>query len=124
MNYLQYINSVYRGEQMPAANFLASGADPVVRNVIGRHIVDTAHERGRILFLLNNTQGEFVHNYFGSYHVEDIMDGHVRLLENNFDVSSPRALSRLRSLLLDFDFTDAHMGNYNHDMGGSTCSAW
>ena len=88
-------------------NFLISGADPYVRNEIGQHITDTAYEKGRILFLLDHTQSRSDLTSFVSYHVANIMDGNICLGENIFDVSSPRSVQRLRSLLLDSDFTSA-----------------
>lgn len=105
MNYLEYIDSVYRREEKPAFNFLVSGVDPDVRLEVGRHVVESAYNNGRTLFLLDQTQSGFDLSMFGSYRVVDILDGEINLCENMFDVSTLRSSIRMRNFLNAFGFS-------------------
>ena len=57
MNYLQYINSVYRPVQNDiSTRYLISGVDFRVRQVLGQYIMNSLYDAGKILFILDNTQ--------------------------------------------------------------------
>ena len=53
MNYLQYINSVYRPVQNDiSTRYLISGVDFRVRQVLGQYIMNSLYDAGKILFIL------------------------------------------------------------------------
>ena len=102
MNYLQYIHSVTRSDQAGASlNYLVSGADSRVREVIGKHILDTAYGSGKILFLVDNTQSGSVLTDFGRFRVVKPLNGEVNLCHDLLAVATLKEISRLRSLLVE-----------------------
>lgn len=108
MNYLQYLNTVNRNHFSAAgANFLVSGADPMIRQVIGQHLTETAYAEGRTLFLLDNTSSSSGFSAFGPYRVVDALSGGINFCGDLFNVSTLQSISRLRSLLSDFGFSSA-----------------
>lgn len=104
MNYLQYINSVSRPAGNVTDNYLVSGIDPLVRQVIGQQLVNTAYSAGRILFILDNTQSNSTFNSFGAFRVLHPLNGDVNLCYDLLELSSLKEISRLRSLLADLGF--------------------
>ena len=65
MNYLQYINSVYRHvTNNSSIRYLISGVDFRVRQVFGKYITDSSYNDGKIIFILDNTQnGSYFTNF-------------------------------------------------------------
>lgn len=106
MNYLQYINSVYHQPIQPniGVNFLVSGVDAHVRQVIGQHIVDTTYANGKILFVIDNTLSGSEFTSFGNFRVANPLNGDIDLCCDLFEVKSLKEISRLRSLLTDLGF--------------------
>lgn len=105
MNYLQYIHSVAQPREATAGlNYLVSGADSRVREVIGKHILDTVYESGKILFLVDNTQSGSILGSFGQFRVVNLLNSEVDLCHDLLGVSSLKEISRLRSLLVELGF--------------------
>lgn len=108
MNYLQYINSIYDTTQTGVnIRFLISGVDLRVRQILGQYIVNSIYDSGKILFILDNTQNGTEFTNFGSFKVMNPLNGEVNLCQDLFEVSSPREISRLRSLLAELGFDSA-----------------
>lgn len=89
MNYLQYINSVYRPVQNDiSTRYLISGVDFRVRQVLGQYIMNSLYDAGKILFILDNTQSGSDFTNFGRFHVLNPLNGDVDLcngsLRGNF----------------------------------------
>ncbi len=149
MNYLQYINSINQSNQIPSdIRFLVSGADSHVRQVLGQHIVSSAYNRGKILFIVDNTQGNSEITNIGTYRVMNILNGEINLCGGLLEVSSLKGISNLRSLLTDLGFdsikamkvvsylsfvreTERRLGNSGtltietlEEYGGSTLVKW
>ena len=106
MNYLQYIGSVWVGHRPDALpRFLVSGVDTGVRQIVGRDIVQFCRARGKLLFLLDNTQNTAA---FGreleGYRVVDMLSGQVSLCADLLEVSSLQNISRLRDFLSGLGF--------------------
>lgn len=106
VNYLQYIGSVQQGgTTFPNARFLVSGIDAKVRQIVGQNIVASAYERGKILFIVDNTQScNAMQTGFGRYQVVNVLNGEVSLCNDLLNVNSLKSISRLRSLLSDLGF--------------------
>lgn len=106
VNYLQYIGSVQQGgTTFPNARFLVSGIDAKVRQIVGQNIVASAYERGKILFIVDNTQScNAIQTGFGRYQVVNVLNGEVSLCNDLLNVNSLKSISRLRSLLSDLGF--------------------
>lgn len=106
MNYLQYINSVSRQPVQSGigVNFLISGVDGYVRQVIGQHIVETSYADGKILFIVDNTLSEAEFSNFGSFRVVNPLSGDIDLCHELLEVKSLKEISLLRSLLSDLGF--------------------
>ena len=106
VNYLQYIGSVQQGGVAgPNVRFLVSGVDPRVRQIVGQNIVSSAYNRGKTLFIVDNTQrGNALQACFGPYQVVNALSGEVSLCNDLLNVSSLKSISRLRSLLSDLGF--------------------
>lgn len=105
MNYLQYINSVYRPVQNDiSTRYLISGVDFRVRQVLGQYIMNSLYDAGKILFILDNTQSGSDFTNFGRFHVLNPLNGDVDLCNDLFEVTSLREISRLRSLLAELGF--------------------
>lgn len=103
VNYLQYIGSV----QQSAANvrFLVSGVDARVRQIVGQNIIASAYDRGKTLFVVDNTQNNNAAPAgFGSYRVVNVLNGEVSLCNDLLNVDSLQGISRLRALLADLGF--------------------
>lgn len=111
VNYLQYIGSVRQDSAtFPDIRFLVSGVDPRVRQIVGQNIVASAYDRGKILFIVDNTQSyNAMQTSFGRYQVVNALNGEVSLCHDLLNVNSLKSISRLRSLLsgLGFDGTKA-----------------
>lgn len=106
VNYLQYINSV---QQSAAAvsnvRFLVSGIDARVRQIVGQNIIASAYNRGKTLFVVDNTQSNNAAPAgFGSYRVVNVLNGEVSLCNDLLNVDSLQGISRLRALLADLGF--------------------
>lgn len=102
MNYLQYITSVQENDSGCLSNirFLVSGADTKVRQTVGKQIVSSCRLRGMTLFIVDNTKNAVeLHTGFDGYRIADVLSGEVSLCHDLFEMSSPRAISRLRALL-------------------------
>ncbi len=105
MNALQYINSVYRPTQSGTCiNYMVSGIDPWVRQVLNQHIVNTAYNAGKILFIVDNTKSGFEFANLGAFCVMNPLNGDVNLCHDFFEVSSLKEISRLRTLLTELGF--------------------
>lgn len=109
VNYLQYIGSVRQdGAIFPDVRFLVSGVDSKVRQIVGENIVSSSYDRGKILFIVDNTQSNnAMQTGFGRYRVVNVLNGEVSLCSDLLDVSSLKSISRLRSLLSDLGFDGA-----------------
>lgn len=106
VNYLQYIGSVQQGgTTFPNVRFLVSGIDSKVRQIVGQNIVASAYERGKILFIVDNTQSnDAIETDFGRYQVINALNGEVSLCNDLLKANSLKSISRLRSLLSDLGF--------------------
>ena len=105
MNYLQYIASMNYGNQpFSDIRFLLSGTDSAVRQVLGHHILTSAFNRHKTLFLVDNTQNHSELTNLGPYRVTNILNGDINLCEDLLEVFSLKGISRLRSLLMDLGF--------------------
>ena len=106
VNYLQYIGSVQQScITCPNVRFLVSGVDTKVRQIVGQNIVSSAYDRGKTLFIVDNTQSyNAMQTGFGRYHVVNALNGEVSLCNDLLDVNSLKSISRLRSLLSDLGF--------------------
>lgn len=105
MNYLQYINSVYRSvENDVNIRYLISGVDSRVRQVLGQNIVNSIYVSGKILFILDSTQSGSEFTNFGSFNVMNPLNGDVDLCNDLFEISSLREISRLRGILVELGF--------------------
>lgn len=106
VNYLQYIGSVQQGGvTFPNVRFLVSGVDSKVRQIVGQNIVSSAYDRGKTLFVVDNTQSyNAMQTGFGRYHVVNALNGEVSLCNDLLNVNSLNSISRLRSLLSDLGF--------------------
>lgn len=108
MNYLQYINSVYRPVQNGAGTrYLLSGVDCRVRQVLGQYLVNSMYAAGKVLFILDCTQSGSEFTGFGGFKVMNPLNGDVDLCSDLFEVSSLKEISRLRSLLAELGFETA-----------------
>lgn len=107
MDYLQYINSVYKTERNDRnIRYLVSGVDFRVRQVLVQQIVHSMQVNGKILFILDSTQkGSDVTDFYG-FQVLNPLKGEVNLCNDFFEMSSLEEISRLRSLLTDFGFEE------------------
>ena len=106
VNYLQYIGSVQQGGvTFPNVRFLVSGVDSRVRQIVGQNIVASAYERGKTMFIVDNTQSyNAMQTGFGQYQVVNALNGEVSLCNDLLNVNSLKSISRLRSLLSDLGF--------------------
>lgn len=106
VNYLQYIGSVQQGAAaFPNVRFLVSGVDARVRQIVGQNIIASAYDRGKTLFVVDNTQSNNAAPAgFGSYRVVNILNGEVSLCNDLLNVDSLQGISRLRALLADLGF--------------------
>lgn len=106
VNYLQYIGSVQQGGTMFShMRFLVSGGDARVHQVVGRNIVSDTYNRGKTLFIVDNTQNiTAIYDGFGLYNVVNALNGEVSLCNDLLNVNSLKSISRLRSLLADLGF--------------------
>lgn len=106
VNYLQYIGSVQQGGvTFPNVRFLVSGVDSKVRQIVGQNIVSSAYDRGKTLFVVDNTQSyNAMRTDFGRYQVVNVLNGEVSLCNDLLNVNSLKSISRLRSLLSDLGF--------------------
>lgn len=106
VNYLQYIGSVQQGgTTFPNVRFLVSGIDSKVRQIVGQNIVASAYERGKTMFIVDNTQSCYaMQTGFGRYQVVNVLNGEVSLCNDLLNVNSLKSISRLRSLLSDLGF--------------------
>ena len=106
VNYLQYIGSVQQGGvTFPNVRFLVSGVDSRARQIVGQNIVSSAYDRGKILFVVDNTQSyNAMQTGFGRYQVVNALNGEVSLCNDLLNVNSLKSISRLRSLLSDLGF--------------------
>ena len=106
VNYLQYIGSVQQGGvTFPNMRFLVSGVDSKVRQIVGQNIVSSAYDRGKTLFVVDNTQSYNARQTgFGRYQVVNALNGEVSLCNDLLNVNSLKSISRLRSLLSDLGF--------------------
>ena len=111
VNYLQYIRSVRQNDTAFCdVRFLVSGADSKVRQIVFRNIVASAYDRGKTLFIVDNTRsGNAVQTEFDRYRVVNVLDGEVNLCKDLLEVSSLQNISRLRSLLTDLGFDDTRI---------------
>ena len=109
VNYLQYIGSVQQGGvTFPNVRFLVSGVDSRVRQIVGQNIVSSAYDRGKTLFVVDNTQSyNAMQTGFGRYQVVNALNGEVSLCNDLLNVNSLKSISRLRSLLSDLGFDGA-----------------
>ena len=106
MNYLQYIRQT--APSITNVRFLVSGMDGRVRQAIGQHIVSSCWERGKTMFIMDNTQkATDFSSGIGGYHMVDILEGTINLCENLLEVNSIKGISRLRSCLSALGFDDA-----------------
>ena len=106
VNYLQYIGSVQQGGiTFPNVRFLVSGIDSKVRQIVGQNIVASAYERGKTMFIVDNTQSyNAMQMGFGRYQVVNALNGEVSLCNDLLNVNTLKSISRLRSLLSDLGF--------------------
>lgn len=106
VNYLQYIGSVQQGGgTFPNVRFLVSGVDSKVHQIVGQNIVSSAYDRGKTLFVVDNTQSyNAMQTGFGRYQVVNALNGEVSLCNDLLNVNSLKSISRLRSLLSDLGF--------------------
>ena len=106
VNYLQYIGSVQQGGiTFPNVRFLVSGIDSKVRQIVGQNIVASAYERGKTMFIVDNTQSyNAMQTGFGQYQVVNVLNGEVSLCNDLLNMNSLKSISRLRSLLSDLGF--------------------
>ena len=105
MNYLQYIGAVNQSNnQLAQISFLVSGADVTVSDMIEQNIIDTAYNRHKTLFIIDNTSNCRGKTINSSYRMVNMLDGGLGVGDNLFDVDSLRNISYLRSLLSDFGF--------------------
>lgn len=106
-NYLQYIGSVQQtNNPYMQMRFLVTGTDPIVRRVVGEHIVESAFSRGLPLIIVDNTkEAAGLGNSIGNYRVMNALDDDISLCSNLLDVNTVHNVSRLRSFLsaLGFD---------------------
>ncbi len=104
-NYLQYIGSVRQDPIMVPLNFLVSGIDARVRQIVGENIVASAYDRGATLLIVDNTQSNTpAYQRFGCYQVVNALNGEVSLCSDLLNVTSLQGISRLRSLLIGLGF--------------------
>lgn len=106
VNYLQYIGSVQQdAAAFPNVRFLVSGIDARVRQIVGQNIIASAYDRGKTLFVVDNTQNNNAAPAgFGSYRVVNVLNGEVSLCNDLLNVDSLQGISRLRALLADLGF--------------------
>lgn len=109
VDYLQYIGSVSQNNRIfDNVRFLVSGADTYVRQIVGQNIIASCQRRRKVLFVLDNTRNFTEISNFGSYHVINFLNGEVSLCGDILEVSSLKAISRMRSLLADLGFDGTH----------------
>lgn len=105
-NYLQYIGSFYQDQTaFPPVQFLVSGIDPEVRQVVGNNITASTFSRRLPLFIIDNTRGsaDFSGGLNG-YRVVNALNGDINLCEDLFKVGTLKGISHLRGFLSDFGF--------------------
>ncbi len=106
ITYLQYINSIHQArETIPHIQFLVSGADSAVRQIVGEHIAASAYSHGLPLFIVDNTTGCTDYSVeLGEYQVVSALNGDISLCSDMLDVCTLKGISRLRSLLANLGF--------------------
>ncbi len=106
VDYLQYIRSARADEPLSSgARFLVSGADAMVRQTVGQHIVASCHARSKTLFVVDNTRSAAdLSCGLAGYPVYDALTDGVDLCSDFFEVGSLEQISRLRTLLNDLGF--------------------
>ncbi len=105
VNFVQYIKSYHQNEaQIPDLNFLVSGLDVIVRQVVAQKLVSVAYDKGKTLFLVDNTKTYDLHTTFSQYPIVNILRDGIGLCEELLQVSSLSEISRLRTLLADLGF--------------------
>lgn len=107
ITYLQYIDSVRRSQNLVSdIQFLVSGTDASVRQIVGEHITASAYSRGLPLFIVDNTTGCTDYSGgLGRYKVYNAISGEISLCSELLEVNTLQGISRLRSLLSDLGFT-------------------
>lgn len=109
VDYMQYIDSVQQeGARLPCVRFLVSGVDVKVRQTIGQNIIHSAYDKGKTLFIMDNTQSNrAIQTKLDRYHVVDALNGEIGLCNDLLNINSLKDISRFRSLLADLGFDGA-----------------
>ena len=99
MDYRKYLAAL-REEAPCRACFLVSGEDAHVRRTVGGNLLRSCYERGRVLFLVDNTRGgRELSGDLGGYRLCGALDGQVSLCAGLLEPEGVRGVSRLRSAL-------------------------
>lgn len=105
MNYLQYIGSVNQNNnQLAQVSFLVSGADVTVSDMIEQNIIDSAYNRQKSFFIIDNTRNCRGMTINSRFRIVNMLDVGLGVEDNLFNVESLANVSFLRSLLSDFGF--------------------
>lgn len=106
ITYLEYIASVRHSQNSVSdSQFLVSGTDTSVRQIVGEHITASAYSSRLPLFIVDNTTGCTDYSSgLGRYQVFNAISGEISLCSELLEVNTLLGISRLRSLLSDLGF--------------------